>query len=44
MVVASQYQFRLLVERSCRALVGTLAIAMTSLKEIIWMMVMMTMM
>jgi len=44
MVVASQYQLRLLVERRSRARLGTLAMAMTSLNEMIWMAVMMRMM
>lgn len=43
MVVASQYQFKLLVDRSWRAREGTLAMAMTSLKDMIWMTVMMRM-
>lgn len=42
-VVASQYQFKLFVDRSCRAFVGTLEMAMTSLNEMIWMTVMMRM-
>ncbi len=43
-VVASQYQLRLLVDRRERARLGTLAMAMTSLKEMIWMAVMIVIM
>ena len=36
MVVASQYQFKAFVNRSRRARLGTFAIAITSLKDMIW--------
>lgn len=42
MVVASQYQFRLLTDRRSRARLGTLAMAMTSLNDTIWTAVMIT--
>lgn len=44
MVVASQYQFSAFVNRNLRALLGTLAIAMTSLNDTIWIAVTMAMM
>lgn len=36
MVVARKYQFKLFVERRDLARLGTLAMAMTSLKDMIW--------
>jgi hypothetical protein len=41
MVVPRKYQFNDLVKRRFRARLGTLAMAMTSLKETTWMAVMM---
>jgi len=36
MVVPKKYQFKVLVKRNDRALLGTLEMAITSLKEMIW--------
>lgn len=44
MVVPRKYQFRVFVKRSLRALLGTFEMAMTSLKEMIWMAVTIMMM
>jgi hypothetical protein len=44
MAVPRKYQFSDLVKRRLRALLGTLAIAMTSLKQMTWTAVMITMM
>ena len=44
MVLPRKYQLSVFVKRSLRALLGTFAIAMTSLKEMIWMAVTIMMM